>query len=118
MELLTFVNMKGAATITTIQSYMLATYGLKFKTTSEMVQELAISGSLKADGHGFYHLTDNQQGAFKRMVAQEQKEKEASTLLRRIATIKDKKTRKKAMDLYDALLNNLPDENAEEQQQI
>lgn len=114
LELLTFVNLKGAATITSIQSHMLAVYGLKFRTTSEMVQELAVSGSLKADGHGFYHLTDKQQGAFKHMVAEEQKEKDANALLKRISNIKDKKARKQAMERYTQLLNLLPDPAAED----
>jgi hypothetical protein len=39
MELLTFINLAEpqGATITQIQSYMLTVFGLKFRTTSEMV---------------------------------------------------------------------------------
>ncbi len=114
MELLIFINIRAGATITQIQSYMLAIYGLKFRTTSEMVQELTMAGSLKVDGHGFYHLTDKQQGAFKRMVAQEQKERDASILLNRISNIKNNKTRKQVMDLYSKLLNLLPEDEEQE----
>jgi Mn-dependent DtxR family transcriptional regulator len=113
MEVLTFINLRNGATITQIQSHMLTTYGLKFRTVSEMVQELTVAGSLKVDGHGFYHLTDKQQGAFKRMIAQENKERVANNLLNRISesNIKDDKTRKKVMDLYSKLLSLLPDED-------
>ena len=116
MELLTFINIRNGATITQIQSHMLAVYGLKFRTVSEMVQELTVAGSLKVDGHGFYHLTDKQQGAFKRMVAQENKERIANSLLNRISksNIKDDKTRKKVMDLYSKLLNLLPEDQDQE----
>ena len=68
MELLTFINLAEphGATVTNIQSHMLKVFGLKFRTTGEMVRELALAGALKADGHGFYHLTEKQQIAFKK----------------------------------------------------
>ena len=114
MELLTFINLNEphGATITNIQSHMLTVFGLKFRTTSEMVKELALSGTLKADGHGFYHLTEKQQTAFKRMVAQEEKEKLVTPLLKRIDKIKDDKIRKQAAELYGKLLDILPEQES------
>ncbi len=55
MELLTFINLNEphGATVTHIQAHMLQVFGLKFRTTSEMVRELAMSGTVKVDGHGF-----------------------------------------------------------------
>lgn len=116
MELLTFINLCNGATLTQIQSHMLTTFGLKFKTTSEMLRELTMAGSLKVDGHGFYHLTEKQQAAFKRIITQKEKEKQASSLLKRIDNIKDKKTRKKALQYYEDLLNILPDQETAENQ--
>lgn len=110
MELLAFINLTEphGATITQIQSHMLTIFGLKFRTTSEMVKELALSGTLKADGHGFYHITERQQIALKRMVAQEEKEKLVTPLLKRIDKVKDDKARVKlerlASKLYEVLL--------------
>ena len=48
MELLTFINVNSppGAAITNIQSHMQKVYGLKFRTTSEMVQELTLSGDI------------------------------------------------------------------------
>lgn len=114
MELLTFINLTEphGATITQIQSHMLTVFGLKFRTTSEMVKELALSGTLRADGHGFYHLTERQQTAFKRMVAQEEKEKLVTPLLKRIDKIKDDKTRREAEKLYGRLLDILPEQES------
>jgi hypothetical protein len=116
MDLLTFINLRGRATITQIQSHMMTTFGLKFKTTSEMIYELSAAGTIKEDGHGFWYLTEKQQAAFKRMIAQEEKEKQASSLLKRIDNIKDKKTRKKALQYYEDLLNILPDQDSAENQ--
>jgi hypothetical protein len=116
MDLLTFINLRGRATITQIQSHMMTTFGLKFKTTGEMIYELSAAGTIKEDGHGFWYLTEKQQAAFKRMIAQEEKEKQASSLQKRIDNIKDKKTRKKALQYYEDLLNILPDQEAAEDQ--
>lgn len=44
-------------TLTHIQAYMLKIWGLKFKTTGQMVHELCMAGELTEDGHGFYRLT-------------------------------------------------------------
>jgi hypothetical protein len=95
MELLTFINVNTppGATITHIQSHMLKLYGLKFKTTSEMVQELAVSAAIKVDGHGFYRLTDKQQTVFKTLVAQEKAEDLVGPLVRRIDRVKNDKAR-------------------------
>lgn len=114
MELLTFINLTEphGATITQIQSHMLTVFGLKFRTTSEMVKELALSGTLRADGHGFYHLTERQQTALKRMVAQEEKEKLVTPLLKRIDKIKDDKTRREAEKRYGKLLDILPEQES------
>lgn len=109
MELLTFINLAEpqGATITQIQSYMLTVFGLKFRTTSEMVKELAISGVIKSDGHGFYHLTEKQQAVIKRVAAQEEREKPLTHLLKRIDNIKDQKAREKALKLYQELVETL-----------
>jgi len=40
-----------------IQAYMVRAWGLKFKTTAEMVREYAVADLIKVDGHGFFHLT-------------------------------------------------------------
>jgi predicted transcriptional regulator len=71
MELLTFINLNEphGATITHIQAHMLQVFGLKFRMTSEMTRELAMAGTIKVDGHGFYHLTEKQQVAMKTMLA-------------------------------------------------
>ena len=110
MELLTLINLcePRGATLTRIQSHMLTVFGLKFKTTSEMVKELTLARTIKPDGHGFYHITEKQRSAFKRAVAQEQKEKMLNPLLRRINNIKEKKARDKALKLYAKLLDILP----------
>jgi len=90
MELLTFVNVNSppGASITNIQSHMLKVYGLKFKTTSEMVQELTPSGAIKVDGHGFYRLTEKQQAAMKTLVAQEKTNNTVGPLIKRIDKVK------------------------------
>lgn len=69
MELITVINLSEphGLTITQIQSHMLTLYGLKFRTTSEMVKELTISGSLMVDGYCRYHLTGRQATLFKAM---------------------------------------------------
>jgi Mn-dependent DtxR family transcriptional regulator len=110
MELLTFINLTEphGATITQIQSHMLTVFGLKFRTTSEMVRELAMSGTVKVDGHGFYHLTERQQAAMRTMVAQEKTDNAVGPLIKRIDKVKDDKARVKleklASKLYEVLL--------------
>jgi len=110
MELLTFINLNEphGATITHIQAHMLQVFGLKFRTTSEMVRELAMSGTVKVDGHGFYHLTEKQQAAMRTMVAQEKTDNAVGPLIKRIDKVKDDKARVKleklASKLYEVLL--------------
>ncbi|MEM3759574.1 MAG: hypothetical protein QXZ02_00515 [Candidatus Bathyarchaeia archaeon] len=110
MELLTFINLNEphGATITHIQAHMLQVFGLKFRTTSEMVRELAMSGVIKVDGHGFYHLTEKQQAAMKALIAQEKTSGVVDPLIRRIDKVKDDKVRAKlqrlASKLYETLL--------------
>ena len=110
MELLTFINLNEphGATITHIQAHMLQVFGLKFRTTSEMVRELAMSGTIKVDGHGFYHLTEKQQVAMKTLVAQEKAGNVVDPLIKRIDKVKDDKARVKleklASRLYEVLL--------------
>jgi len=116
MELLTFINLAEphGVTITQIQSHMLTVYGLKFRTTSEMVKELALSGVIKADGHGFYHLTEKQQAVMKRIAVQEEKEKSLIPILKRIDNIKDSAVREKALKLYEELVEALPDSSSDQ----
>lgn len=116
MDLLTFINLHGKATTMQIQSYMFTIFGLKFKTTAEMIYEASVAGTIKEDGHGFWYLTEKQQQGFKRMVAQEEKQRQVSSLLKRIEGIKDKKIRKKALEYYEHLLDILPDHEAAENQ--
>jgi len=110
MELLTFINLTEphGATITQIQSHMLTVFGLKFRTTSEMVRELTMSGTIKVDGHGFYHLTEKQQAAMKTLVAHEKTSSVVDPLIKRIDKVKDDKARVKleklASKLYEVLL--------------
>ena len=110
MELLTFINLTEphGATITQIQSHMLTVFGLKFRTTSEMVRELAMSGTIKVDGHGFYHLTEKQQAAMKTLIAHEKTSNVVDPLIKRIDKVKDDKARVKleklASKLYEVLL--------------
>jgi Mn-dependent DtxR family transcriptional regulator len=110
MELLTFINLDEphGATITHIQAHMLQVFGLKFRTTSEMVRELAMSGTIKVDGHGFYHLTERQQIAMKTLIAQEKTSNVVDPLIKRIDKVKDDKARVKleklASKLYEVLL--------------
>jgi len=110
MDLLAFINLRGKATITQIQAYMMTSHGLKFKTTSEMIHELTLAGIIKEDGHGFWYLTEKQQAAFQKMQAQQKKEKQLTTIARRISKIKNSKARKKALRLYEQLLEILPEE--------
>jgi predicted transcriptional regulator len=112
MELLAFISLHERATTTQIQSHMMTTFGLKFKTTSDMIQELCTAGAIKEDGHGFWYLTKKQQEILKGMVAQAEKERQTNQLLKRIDSIKDLKARKKALDLYDKLLNLLPEDSS------
>ena len=110
MELLTFINLNEphGATITHIQAHMLQVFGLKFRTSSEMTRELAVAGTIKVDGHGFYHLTEKQQTAMKTLVAQEKTSNIVDPLIKRIDKVKDDKARVKleklASKLYEALL--------------
>jgi Mn-dependent DtxR family transcriptional regulator len=99
MDLLTFINIAEphGASITHLQSHMLKSYGLKFRTTSEMVQELTVSGSIKVDGHGFYHITDRQKEAFKTTIAHEKAENLVDPLTKRIDKIKDDTARRKIL---------------------
>jgi len=75
MELLTFIDTYAphGVSLTLIQAHMLSLYGLKFKTTAEMVRECSRSGLIKVDGHGMWHLTERQQQAFKEVKQQEAK---------------------------------------------
>lgn len=59
LDLKSFVRLGGdeGRTLTHIQAYMLKIWGLKFKTTAQMVHELCMAGELTEDGHGFYRLT-------------------------------------------------------------
>jgi Mn-dependent DtxR family transcriptional regulator len=116
MELLTFINLNTppGATITGIQSQMLKIYGLKFRTTSEMVQELAVSGALKVDGHGFYRLTEKQQTAYKTQVAQEKAQDMVGPLVRRIDRVKDDRTRQR-LETLAAKLTELLEKTEEEE---
>jgi len=116
MELLTFINLcePRGATITQIQSHMLTVFGLKFKTTGEMVRELTLAGTIKPDGHAFYHLTEKQKAALKRIVVQERKEKLLHPILQRINKMKDDKARNKALKLYEKLLETLQEPEPEQ----
>jgi hypothetical protein len=116
MELLTFVNINTppGATITAIQSHMLKLYGLKFRTSSEMVQELAMSGALRVDGHGFYRLTEKQQNAFKTLVAQEKAQDMVGPLVRRIDRVEDDRTRQR-LEALAAKLTELLEKTEEEE---
>jgi Mn-dependent DtxR family transcriptional regulator len=93
---------------------MLTVYGLKFRTTSEMVKELAVSGALKVDGHGFYHLTEKQQTAFSSLVAREKAEDMVGSLVRRIDRVRDDKTRRK-LETMAAKLTELLQETEEKE---
>lgn len=107
LELLTFINSMEpqGATITQIQSHMLTVFGLKFKTTSEMVQELTLAGILKADGNARYHLTEKQRQALQKAVIQKAVEDSTLPLVKHIERIQDPKVKAKALRLYEQLLN-------------
>lgn len=107
LELLTFINSMEpqGATITQIQSHMLTVFGLKFKTTSEMVQELTLAGILKADGTARYHLTEKQRQALKQTVTQEVVKESTVPLVKHIEKIKDPRTKARALKLYEQLLD-------------
>jgi len=107
LELLTFISSMEphGATITQIQSHMLAVYGLKFKTTSEMVHELTLAGILKADGTARFHLTEQQRKAMAQIIKQETTKESTVPLVKHIQNIKDPKTKAKALQLYQQLLN-------------
>lgn len=119
LELLTFINSMEpqGATITQIQAHMLTVFGLKFKTTSEMVQELALAGLLKADGNARYHLAEKQRQALHKAVVQKAVEDSTLPLVKHIERIQDPKVKAKALRLYEQLLNLvLPaDENRQSQ---
>ena len=93
MELLTFINSHEpeGCTITSIQAHMLTTFGLKFKTTAEMVRELNLAGILSVDGLGNFHLTEKQKQILQKMKRQKAKEDRLAPLLKRIDNIKDEK---------------------------
>ena len=103
MELLTFINVYNGATLTQIQGHMLSTYGLKFRTTSEMLQELNKSGVIKVDGHGYWHLTEKQEQAMQKLVAQDKAAHLSDPLFQRLGKIKDDEARDKALKLYERL---------------
>jgi len=103
MELLTFINVNNGATLTQIQGHMLVTYGLKYRTTGEMLQELGKSGIVKVDGHGYWHLTERQQEAMRKLVAQDKATHLTVPLFQRLAKIKDAQTRDRALKLYERL---------------
>lgn len=109
LELLTFINSMEpqGATITQIQSHMLTVFGLKFKTTSEMVQELTLAGILKADGNARYHLTEKQRQALKQAVTQEAVKDSTVPLVKHIEKIQDPKVKAKALKLYQKLLDTV-----------
>lgn len=112
LEMLTFINTHEprGARLTEIQAHMVATFGLKFKTTSEMLRELSLAGIVKVDGAGYWHLTEKQRLAMETLKKQEQKEKLLFPLLKRIESIEDQKKREKAKKLLDRLLKLLPEE--------
>jgi len=107
LELLTFITSMEpqGATITQIQSHMLTVFGLKFKTTSEMVHELTLAGLLKADGTARYHLTEQQRKAMAQIIKQEAAKESTIPLVKHIQGIKDPRTKAKALRLYQQLLN-------------
>jgi hypothetical protein len=107
MELLAFINLYGKVTTTQMQSHMLTTFGLKFKTTSDMIHEVSTAGTIKEDGHGFWYLTEKQQTVFKRLQAQEKADNLVDPLTKRIDKIKDDKTRKCLLKLASKLQTTL-----------
>lgn len=109
MELLTFINVNNGATLTNIQAHMLATYGLKFRTTGEMLQELGRSGIVKVDGHGVWRLTEKQEQAMRTLVAQDKATRLLDPLLQRLTKVKDSEARDKALKLYEKLNKLLMD---------
>jgi hypothetical protein len=111
MELLTLINVNEphGASLVQIQAHMLATYGLKFKTTSEMVQELGKSGILKVDGHGYWHLKQTQREAFKKILEDEKNRHIPAAIAQKINKIKDEGTREKAFKLFNELYQLLLD---------
>jgi len=58
-DMLTFIATyePHGCSLTQIQAYMVTAWGLKFKTTAEMIREYAVAGLVKVDGHGMFHLT-------------------------------------------------------------
>lgn len=109
MELLTFINVNNGATLTQIQGHMLVTYGLKYRTTGEMLQELGKSGIVKVDGHGYWHLTEKQEQAMRKLVAQDKATRLLDPLFQRLAKVKDNEARDKALKLYEKLNKLLKD---------
>lgn len=96
-EMLTYINLFEARTLTQIQGYMYKQFGLKFKTSSEMINEAAMSGLLRADGHGFYRLT--------KKVEDVQIEKEQRLRKRIEAEIRPKLEKKIRKEVEKELLN-------------
>lgn len=58
-EMMTFITLgePHGRTLIQIQAHLLSLYGLKFKTTAQMVMEKAMAGELKEDGHGWWRIT-------------------------------------------------------------
>lgn len=112
LDLMTYINTQRGATTVQIQSYMLTTYGLKFKTTSDMLLELNQAGIIKCDSGGVWRLTEKQTTALKRLQLQEEKENMIAPLLKKIDSIQDKKTKAKALKLLNRLFEMLPSEKA------
>lgn len=117
MELLTFINLcePRGVSITQIQSHMLTVFGLKFRTTSEMIRELTVSGAIKVDGHSFYHVTGRQQAELRRF-AEEDRQKPMQAVVKLIERIPDPKTRVQAMRLHRKLLELLPEKEQTNEQ--
>jgi hypothetical protein len=106
MELITLINLSEphGVSITQIQSHMLNSYGLKFRTTSEMVKELTISGSLMVDGYSRFHLTGRQATFLKAMEPEKPAEKPPEKpKAPDIEQIKDPQKKAKALELQRQL---------------
>lgn len=69
MEMLSFIATfePGGCTLTMIQAHMLAVFGLKFKTTAEMVRESGIAGFIQVDGQGKWRLTQKEREILKKL---------------------------------------------------
>jgi hypothetical protein len=102
MELLTMINLSEphGLSVTQIQSHMLNVYGLKFRTTSEMVKELTVSGSLMVDGYSRFHLTGRQANILKVLEPEKPPEKPKAV---DVEQIKDPQKKAKVLDLQRQL---------------